>query len=225
MERSNAIKTIFNIISNNELTKKSAIHEAGHATAIYFGNKHKQLPFVSFQIHLNNTFVDANTFNDNYSARIKGGRLIKTLPCSIDEATHNFSPLQKHAYLQAFEADMINLLAGPLAEANYVALRDNELINPRLIDFNTLDNYGGYFDLSVIRDYLACFTHTSLECETKIKELFLAAFHFVSNYDNWRAIRILANYILAQNKAIIDYEEISSVLDASIQHFSLSEIT
>jgi hypothetical protein len=188
------------------------------------GNKRKQLPPISFQICLNNTFVADNNFNDNYSAKIEGGRLIHSLPCSIEELTRDFSPIQKHAYQQAFEADIINLLAGPLAEANYVALRDNELINPRLINFNTLDNYGGCFDLSIIRDYLACFNHSVLECETKIKELFLAAFQFVSDFVHWRAITVLANYIISQSKAIICYQEISTVLDASMQHFLLPEI-
>ncbi|MGR9086220.1 MAG: hypothetical protein ACU841_04000 [Gammaproteobacteria bacterium] len=47
----------------------------------------------------------------------------------------------------------MNLLAGPLAEAKYVAPRDNELMPPRLIDLNALHFYGGSADLKVVDDY------------------------------------------------------------------------
>lgn len=224
MKRSDTARQAFNIISANELTKKAAIHEAGHAAAIYLNNKRKRLPPVFFQICLDNAFIETNTFYDKYPARIEGGRLIHTLPCSIEEATSNFSPTQKHAYQQAFEADIINLLAGSLAEAHYVALRDNELINPRLVNFNTLNNYGGSFDLSIIQDYLHCFSHNKAQCEAKIKELFLAAFHFVSDYIHWKAITELANYILAQNKLVIDCEEVITILDTTMQRLALREV-
>ncbi|MFZ2725563.1 MAG: hypothetical protein WAX77_04900 [Methylococcaceae bacterium] len=224
MKRSDAARQTFNIIPANELTKKAAIHEAGHAAAIYLGNKRKQLPPVFFQICMDNAIIEANTFYDKYPARIEGGRLIHTLPCSIEEATSNFSPTQKHAYQQAFEADIINLLAGSLAEAHYVALRDNELINPRLVSFNTLHNYGGFFDLSIIQDYLACFSDNVIQREAKIKELFLAAFHFVSDYANWKAITTLATYILAQSKSVIDCEEVITVLDTTLQRLTLHEV-
>ena len=40
----------FSQLTHNEHSKKSAIHEAGHAVAIYLGNRQKQLPpfFFSF---------------------------------------------------------------------------------------------------------------------------------------------------------------------------------
>lgn len=34
----------FSQLTHNEPSKKSAIHEAGHAVAIYLGNRQKQLP-------------------------------------------------------------------------------------------------------------------------------------------------------------------------------------
>jgi hypothetical protein len=34
----------FSQLTHNEHSKKSAIHEAGHAVAIYLGNRQKQLP-------------------------------------------------------------------------------------------------------------------------------------------------------------------------------------
>jgi hypothetical protein len=48
---------------------------------------------------------------------------------------------------------MINLLVGPLAEAKYVALRDNECFSNNLINVNALYNYGGTSDLVKVYDY------------------------------------------------------------------------
>jgi hypothetical protein len=45
---------------------------------------------------------------------------------------------------------------GPLAEANYVAMRDDEPINARLVNLNALHHYGGSSDLETINDYLDC---------------------------------------------------------------------
>jgi len=41
----------FNTVTHIELSRRTAIHEAGHAVAIYFGNKQKQLPPVFFSNH------------------------------------------------------------------------------------------------------------------------------------------------------------------------------
>jgi hypothetical protein len=38
----------FNQLTHNELSKRSAIHQAGHAVAIYLNNRQKQLPPVFF---------------------------------------------------------------------------------------------------------------------------------------------------------------------------------
>lgn len=225
MKRSNCTSPSSHVIHSKELNTKAAIHEAGHAAAIYLRNKHKQLPPVFFQIYLGKPCVEAGSFYNKYPARIDGGRLIHTLPSSIEEATHAFSFTEKTAYQQAFEADIVNLLAGPLAEANYVALRDNELINPSLVNFNALHNYGGAFDLAIIQDYLNCFTIKE-QRENKIRELFLSAFHFVHDYRHWKAIITLADYILTQSKQVIDCEEIISVLNTSFYsvHRSVLEV-
>jgi len=205
-----------------ELRKKTAIHEAGHAAAIYFGNKQKQLPPVFFQIIISDClFCDcANCPHDGGVTKIEGGRLIHTLPSSFEDAIYNFSDAQKHAYQQAFEADIINLLIGSLAEAHYVAQRDNELINPLLVPLNVLHNYGGSADLEVVDDYLQCFTSDNTEREQKITELFLAAFKFIDQWVHWYAISALANYMLSNNKNIIDYEEIVTILDS---HFTVAK--
>ncbi|MEY3289646.1 MAG: hypothetical protein RLZZ419_1888 [Pseudomonadota bacterium] len=210
----------FYTINTNELSRKAAIHEAGHATAIYLGNKQKQLPPIFFQIFINRLNDDSPT-NKSYDSchdgvtKIDGGRLIHTLPLSFGEAVSNFSSLQKQTYQHAFEADIINLLVGPLAEANYIALRDDEPINQYLVNLDALHNYGGSSDLETINDYLDCFIADKVHREKKLSELFLAAFHFINNRSNWHAIVALADHILADSKNIIACEEIIAVLDAN----------
>jgi hypothetical protein len=136
------------------------------------------------------------------------------LPFSVDEAVSEFSLTQKLAYQCAFEADIINLLVGPLAEANYVAMRDDEPINPRLVNLNALHHYGGSSDLETINEYLDCLNIDRAQREKILSELFLAAFNFINDRSNWHAIMALADYILADCKNIIDCEEIIAVLDA-----------
>lgn len=210
-------------VNHAELSRKTAIHEAGHAAAIYLGNKQKQLPPVFFQIFIkgrSNGLQSAGCLCKPYDScnycitKIEGGRLIHTLPSSVVEAICDFSSTQKQAYHRAFEADIINLLVGPLAEANYVAKRDDEPINPRLVNLNALHYYGGASDLEAINEYLACLIANKAQREKKLSELFLAAFHFINDRSNWNAIMALADYILADCKNIIECEEIIAVLDA-----------
>ena len=146
-------------ISNQELSIQTAIHEAGHAAAIHLGNKQKDLPPVFFQIVVQGENDQTSYLPKhcaNGIARIDGGRLIHTLPSSTAEATELFYPDQKQAYERAFEADIVNLLVGPLAEAMYIAKRDDELINPYLVDLNALHYYGGSSDLALVNEYLEC---------------------------------------------------------------------
>ncbi|MDD1610752.1 MAG: hypothetical protein LUO95_09195 [Methylococcaceae bacterium] len=206
----------FNTVTHIELSRRTAIHEAGHAVAIYFGNKQKQLPPVFFQIIINDCSYYAD---DNYPTKIEGGRLIHTLPISIEKTNGNLSAAQQHAYQQAFEADIINLLVGSLAEAHYVAHRDNELISPRLVPMNALHNYGGSSDLKIVDEYLQCFIVDKMQQEKKITELFWAAFEFINDGFHWSAITALADYILKNNKNIIDYEEVATVLNT---HFLMA---
>ena len=210
-------------INQAELSRKTAIHEAGHAAAIYLGNKQKQLPPVFFQIFTKEQNCDFQStgslckyYDDCNSCitKIEGGRLIHTLPSSVEEAICDFSSAQKQAYHRAFEADIINLLVGPLSEANYVALRDDEPINPRLVNLNALHHYGGSSDLETINEYLDCLVDNGTHRDKKLSELFLAAFNFINERSNWSAIMALADYILADCKKIIECEEIIAVLDA-----------
>jgi len=218
MNRTNNLKNTSQS-AHQEVCRETAIHEAGHAVAIYLGNQQKGLPPVFFQICIGLSNNSVQPFgllekaSDRCIAKVEGGRLIHTLPSSFDEAVKDLSTVQKQAYQQAFEADIINLLAGPIAEAKYVALRDNEPINPELININALQYYGGSSDLAVANEYLECFTDSDELKARKMAELFLAAFNFVSKWPNWLAITTLADYILASEINIIKCNDITDILE------------
>jgi hypothetical protein len=203
----------FNSVDYTELSQKTAIHEAGHAAAIYLGNKQKKLPPVFFHIII--TDCACNSHDNNCQTKVEGGRLIHTLPSSIEEAVCSFSHTQKQAYQQAFDADIFNLLVGSLAEANYIAQRDNELINPRLVPLTALYNYGGSSDLEIVNDYLQCFIDDKTQQEKKITEIYCSAFDFINDWAHWYSISALANYILSNDKEIIDYEEVATILEVN----------
>ncbi len=208
-----------------EIDKRIAYHQAGHAAAIYLGNKQKQLPAVHFQIIIKPQEWDmqqSGRFVHNqgkYTAQVEGGRLIQSLPLSFAEATQYFSWPEQEECLCAFEADVINLLAGSLAEAKYVASRDNEVFNPNLVYLGALKFYGGSSDFEVIAEYLECFMLNKAERDRKLAELFLAAYHFVNKRSNWRAITALAEFILdtpkVEPKDVIHCEEVISLLESS----------
>lgn len=217
MNRSNPIKNTVNRANYITLRRLTAVHEAGHAAAIYLGNKQKQLPPVFFRIFINKSGSPVSSFDYssettiNGIGKIEGGRLIHTLPSSIDEATRDFSLEQKQAYCRAFEADIINLLVGPLAEANYVALSEEEVIHPYPARLHALPEYGGISDLEMINEYLECFNVT--ERAHKISVLYAAALTFITNTSNWLAICALADYLLTGTKYSIECEEAIAVLD------------
>jgi hypothetical protein len=151
---------------------------------------------------------------------VEGGRLIELLPHSIDDLAHKLidhneamTPLVRD-YIIAFEADIINLLIGPLAEAKHVYNRDDELFNNQLVDLKSLRNYGGGSDLALAYEYLESFSSCKQLQDEKLNELFAVACDFVSNSANWKAITKLANYILESNKNIIRCEEVVSVIES-----------
>jgi len=208
-------------LTHQEVNRKVAIHEAGHASAIHLGNKQKRLPPVFFQIFITPMKGDFHSSEflskpaTKYIANIDGGRLIHTLPSSIEEATDGFTSAQKIDYQRAFEADMMNILVGPLAEAKYITQRDGELFNSRLIHLDALHFFGGASDLESVNEYLECFLSNSELRKQKITELFLAAFNFVNDQSNWCAITALADYIITEDKSIIECNEISAVLETA----------
>ena len=221
---------ITNISRHNRLQQHKqciAFHEAGHAAAIYLNNKAKNLPPVFFQLifkelggAIDNDVKMYQTTHDDSIARVEGGRLIELLPYSIASLVHKLidhneatAPLVKD-YIIAFEADIINLLIGPLAEAKHVYSRDDELFNHKLVDLNSLKNYGGGSDLALAREYLESFSTNKQQQDKKLDEMFTEAYNFINDYSNWKAISKLANYILESNKSIISCEEVVSVLES-----------
>lgn len=203
-----------------------AFHEAGHAAAIYLNNKARNLPPIFFQIIFKErSAIDGEGFmsqgiHDNCLARVEGGRLIQSLPYSVDGLAHKLidqneamAPLVSD-YIRAFEADIINLLIGPLAEAKYVHNRDDELFNHQLVNLKSLENYGGGSDIGLVREYIENFSESQEQQDEKLHELFVLACDFVKTPLNWKAITDLANYILESDKAIISCEEVAAVLQS-----------
>jgi hypothetical protein len=210
-------------LNHQTVSRNVAIHEAGHAAAIYRGNKQKGLPPVYFQIIINSVTSEfqsspgVSSPDPLSNAYIEGGRLIQNLPASIEEATNGFSIAQILAYQHAFEADIINLLVGPLAEAKAIAHLDGELFNHRLVTINALHYYGGTSDIERVNEYLDCFIAPGNHRELKAKALFLVAYNFICERSNWLAIIALAEYILSVDNSVIDYDDIIAVLENGSQ--------
>lgn len=215
-----------------EHKRRVAFHEAGHAVGIHLNNKARQLPPIFFKIIFKDigAVADADvmsyqTLHDDCIARVEGGRLIESLPPSIDslvrELTQHNDAMSEliNDYMRAFEADVINLLIGPLAEAKHVADADGELFNQKLVNLSALKNYGGSSDLAMVDEYLQSFSDDKQQREEKLNQLFTYAFNFVNDHPNWAAITKLANHILSDSKNIIGCEEIVSMIDESIDHF------
>ena len=221
----NSISNICRDDRSQHLTQALVFHEAGHAAAIYLNNRARNLPPVYFEIvfeDLSDAHVGAllsyQAPHDDAIARVEGGRLIQSLPYSLDGAPQKsmerniaLTPLDKE-YETAFEADVINLLVGPLAEATHVHHRDDEVFNGRLVDLKSLYNYGGASDLALVREYLECFSENKERQDEKLHELFIEANKFIGDSSNWRAITKLAHYILESNKNTISFDEVVFVL-------------
>ena len=202
-----------------------AFHEAGHAVAIYLNNKSRNLPPVFFQIIFNDSdkasYYDGLGFestHDHSIARVEGGRLIQSFPHEVDDLVNELVeqneaiiPLVED-YINAFEADIINLLVGPLAEAKYVYNRDDERFSYKMLNLKSLKNYGGNSDLFLVREYVESLSKSKLLQNIKIDELFAIAYEFVSDASNWKAITKLADFMLQSNKNIISCEEVVSLL-------------
>jgi len=228
----NKIIEVLDLDKLTEHKQRVAFHEAGHAAGIHLNNKARMLPPVFFKIIFKDMggVTDADvmayqTTHDDCIARVEGGRLIEALPLSIDGLMRE---LTKHSdammqlvkdYMLAFEADIINLLIGPLAEAKHVAETDDELFNHQLVNLKALKNYGGSSDLALVHEYLQSFSADKQQRDEKLNQLFTAAFDFVNNDAHWAAVTKLADYILGGSKNIIGCEEIVLMLDQSINHF------
>ena len=201
-----------------------AFHEAGHAIGICLNNQAKQQQPVFFQIVFKEQNYQHDDLNrslaDESVARIEGGRLIQSLIYNVDDLTdklmsidESLEPLVRD-YQIAFDADIINLLIGPLAEAKQAYLNDDEQFNYQLIDIKALKNYGGDSDLALAWDYLESYSKDKQKQDEKLNELFIAAGTFISDSKNWLAITKLADYIIHSDKEIIRYEEVISLLNS-----------
>ncbi len=223
MKRNN-ITDLFRQDKHTTYKRRIAFHEAGHAAGIHLNNKARQLPPVFFKIIFKDLSpmmgaddMTNHATHDEYIARVAGGRSIKLLP---DTTTGDMaSVVETKDYMVAFEADIINLLIGPLAEAKYVSLIDDEPFNHKLVNINALKNYGGESDLSLANEYLQSFFADKQQAENKLDELFAIAFNFINDDVHWNAIISLADYVLSCHKNTIYYEEIISTLDQSVNNF------
>jgi|APLak6261667961_1056064.scaffolds.fasta_scaffold08205_1 hypothetical protein len=195
-----------------ELNRQTAFHEAGHAAALYLENKRNNLPPVYFQIDVSK----ANSRAQPLLAKVHGGRLVGDLATVIREAaTHDRDSTDIDHYPLVYEADMISFLAGPIAEATYVSLRDNEVFNSNLLTPHALNHYGGNADLLAVMSYLECFLPLPEQREVQLKTLFAKAFSFVQQPNNWKIITALAHYILNNAYENISCEQAIEVLVAS----------
>lgn len=195
--------------NTQELTHQTAFHEAGHAASIYLGNKEKNLPPVFFQIQIQKA-GDSDTLS---SAKVVDGRLIQNLPIAGLDNIQSLSKQDQIAYQLAYEADIINFLVGPLAEAKYVSIRDDEAFNFNLINTQALNYYGGASDVKKAYAYLEYFIDSETEREEKMIELFSEAYQFIESNKNWKYILNLAHYILNSEKDIISCEEAVEVFE------------
>jgi hypothetical protein len=204
------------------IDKATAYHLAGHAVAICLGNKLRQLPDVHFQIVIIQPMQDkraSGLSTDNvggYTALVEGGRLIHQLPLTLATALEGLPDQQQQdEYKRAFEADIINLLVGSLAEAKYIASRDVKAFNANLANISGLRSNNGRPDSSLIVEYMDCFMFDQKDYD-RMKELYLDAFSFVNNRSNWFTISSLAAYILDKPTGCIDCEEVVSLIDSRL---------
>ncbi len=207
--------------------KRSAYHQAGYAAAVYLGNKQKNLPAVHFQIFIKAQGESAGTqpsqikgvpikgAKGKRTVKLEGGRLIQSLPVFEADAMAGLTNPEREEYRLAYEADIVNILIGPLAEAKFVALRDNKIFNPNLVYLGALKFYGGRADLDAVNEYLDCIVSQGDKRDHKLAELFLSAYSFVNNRSNWQAIAALADKILEHPKDYLDCNEAIALLESS----------
>jgi len=200
------------VIHPDELHCRTAFHEAGHAAAIHIRNRQKQLPPVFFEIQLKRPHTDQGEF----FAKVVDGHLIQNLPIAVIESFSAVTDSGQHSCQRAYEADVVNLLVGPLAEAKYVSLCDGEIFNLDLMNLNALRHYGGHSDLEQAEYYLTYFITSKTHREKKLAELLGEAFRFIDNSNNWACIHSLAHFILDSRQELISCDEAIAIFDASL---------
>lgn len=207
-------------IPHVHMSRRNAYHQAGQAVAIYLGNQQKNLPALHFQIVVSPPGLQSAMGGQlrrtpgKFAAKLQGGRLVPFLPYSFEVATRLLSEPEKVQCLCAIEADIINLLIGPLAEAKYVALRDNEVFNANLVYLGALKFYGGGQGLKIIDEYMTCLLpDNKTEQRKKLAELFLAAYSFINDRRHWQAIQFLGEAIYDNPKEVFTCEELITLIE------------
>lgn len=202
------------------LIEQAAYHEAGHAAAIVLRNRQQNLPKTNFRISLqglSRLMHSENQLKTEHNqllqTKLEGGLLLENQ--IIHQRLHDSNPAT-FAYRQACEADVVNLLAGPLAEAKYVALRDGEYFNQHLVDYQALKNYGGKSDQEKIEAYLDGLGMPAMKRAEKVKELLSASFAFINQEHHWRAIASLADFIVSSKRDNISCEEAAALLETNL---------
>lgn len=208
MERNYQIPA-FASVHPDELHWRTAFHEAGHAAAIHIRNRQQQLPPVFFEIQIKRL---GGHVQDLF-AKVIDGNLIQNLPIAVIESLSSLSNNGQHSCQRAYEADVVNLLVGPLAEAKYVSIRDGEAFNSALIDLNALLHYGGHSDLEKAQQYLEHFITSKTHREKKLRELLTHAYRFVDNHRHWTCIRNLSHFILDSQQETISCDEAINIFD------------
>ena len=206
---------------NNIVRKqRSAYHEAGYAVAIHFNDRLKKLPKVFLKNILDNLdcTLSSRPSTGLYDCivGIKGGRLIPDIYTDYAVSSGCRDALiarLTEGYRLVFEANMVNLLIGPLAEAKFVARLDNEVFNQELFTVNSLKNYGGEADLAIVNDYLQHYSVDPHEREEWMRQFLIQAFYFVDDRENWKTIAELGCYILARHGQSLSCEDLAAVLD------------
>lgn len=202
---------------------RNAYHLAGRIAAIHIRNTQNNLPSVHFQVLINSSFnpesINANRLSSiplKYLATLEGGRLIQDLPRCFNSAVHLLTDAEKQQCQCAFEADVINLLAGSLAEAKHVAQQDGEVFNANLVYIGALKFYGGALDLETVDEYMNCLcSGDAFERKKKLAELFLAAYCFVNNRTNWQVISRLATGLSQSRSTMVSCEDLIEMLENS----------
>ncbi|MCX7088815.1 MAG: hypothetical protein NTV00_12290 [Methylococcales bacterium] len=207
-------------LSNIVRKQRSAYHEAGHAVAIHFNDRLKKLPPVFLKSILDNldSTVSSTPSTGLYDCIVgtKGGRLIPDVYADDSLSSGCRDTLigrLTEGYRLVFEADIVNLLIGPVAEAKFVAGLDNEVFNQELFTVKSLKNYGGEADLAIANDYLQHYSVDPYEREEWMRQFLIQAFYFVDDSENWKAIAELGCYILASHEQVLSCEDLAAVLD------------
>ncbi len=197
-----------------EMIKRTVFHEAGHAVALCLGNQKKSLPPVFFQINFGcfekkpAPVTMARSGQPNL-ATVTGGHLLDNLPVTILECSGYYSCQEKNSYQIACEADVFNLLVGPVSEAKYVAENDGEVFCPDLFPLEILaSNYGGTVDLEYCHHFLEGLIVDPNIRMRKLKSIYREACAFVDDPDHWYVIRHLAFKLLDEQPAKADCEQL-----------------